>query len=135
MEGEKEPTEKEIQEIKSILEKQHGREFTWEEARQAMWDLQMFARIAYEAASEELRREKLLKEQPKGFHLDKSGTCKICGNITSNENSWYDKYGLKCMPCQNAVNAKIIPGSVAKRKMVGIQNMSWKCFSILKALT
>ena len=78
---EKEPTEKQIQEIKSILEKQHGREFTWEEAQQAMWDIQMFARIALEVGSEQLRRQKLLKENPNGFHLEAKGAWVICGDV------------------------------------------------------
>lgn len=111
-----EPKEKDIQNIKDILEKEHGREFTWEEATKAIWDLKNFARISYQLFAEETRRQDLLKENPKGFHLDNGGSCSICSGVTSKENSWFDKYGLKCMPCQKAINAKIIPGSIAKEK-------------------
>ncbi len=76
-----------------------------------------FAWIAFEIAEEELRRQKILKESPKGFHLDRNGyTCPICRSSASEENSWYDQYGLKCMSCQKAINKKIIPESVAKNK-------------------
>lgn len=109
-------SEKKIQNIKDILEKDHGREFTWEEATKTMRDIETLARIVAEIAKEDFRRQKLLKEQPKGFHLDGGSSCEICGTITSKENSWFDKYGLKCMACQKAINTKVIPGSIAKDK-------------------
>jgi hypothetical protein len=40
-----EPSDKEIQEMKTSFEKQHRREFTWEEATKAVWDIQSLARI------------------------------------------------------------------------------------------
>lgn len=111
-----EPTEKEIQNIKDILEKEHGREFTWEEATKAMWDMKNFARIAYQLFAQETNRQDRLKENPKGFHLDDGGSCSICGGSALKENSWYDKNGLKCMPCQKAIDGKIIPTSIIKDK-------------------
>lgn len=108
--------DKKIQNIKDILEKEHGREFTWEEATKAMRDIENLARIAFNIATEELKRQERLKEFPKGFHLNNGGPCLICGNRTSEENSWFDKYGLKCMVCQKAINAKIIPSSIAKNE-------------------
>jgi hypothetical protein len=111
-----EPSDEKIQEIKALLEKQHGREFSWEEATKAAWDIQSLARILLDAAIEEAKRKKMLEEFPKGFHLDRRGTCLICGESTSNEKSWYDKYGLKCMTCQKAINEKIIPATIAKSK-------------------
>lgn len=115
MEHDREPTEKDIQEIKTILEKQHGREFSIEEASQALWDLKMFAQITYELWAVESQRKEKLLEYPKGFHIEGRGTCEICGDTASDENSWYDKHGLKCMYCQNAVNEKIIPVSVKNK--------------------
>lgn len=58
----------------------------------------------------------MFEESPKGFHLDRTGTCLICGESTSNEKSWFDKYGLKCMICQKAINEKIIPAAIVKSK-------------------
>ena len=112
-----EHTNEDIQEIKNVLEKEHGREFSWEEANKAASDMRTLARIIFEVATEELRRENMLEQYPKGFHLDRVGyCCLICGRSASKENSWYDKYGLKCMTCQKAINKKLIPGSVAKNK-------------------
>lgn len=112
-----EPSDKSIQEIKKILEEQHGREFTWEEARKAAWDAHTLVQIAIRVGEEQYRRQKLLEKSPKGFHLDRTGySCMICGHSASGENSWFDKYGLKCMICQKAINQRIIPGSVAKSK-------------------
>jgi len=109
--------DKRIHELKTSLEELHGREFSWEEATKASHDLSSLTQLFLDIAEEDLRRERKLLESPKGFHLEKEGyTCFICGRPASNENSWYDKYGLKCMTCQKAVNQKIIPGSVAKNK-------------------
>ncbi len=116
MEEEKEPTEKEIQEIKATLEKQHGREFSEEEARDALWDLRRLAHIMYEAFSEDMRRKELLTQNPKGFHLEEGGTCKVCDNYATKENSWFDKNGVKCMQCQRAIDEKTIPTSVIEKK-------------------
>jgi hypothetical protein len=116
MKEEKEPTEKQIQEIKSNLEKQHGREFSEDEARHALWDLRRLARIMYDAFNIESKRKELLIQNPKGFHLESGGTCAVCSNHVSGENSWYDKHGVKCMPCQRAINEKIIPASLVGEK-------------------
>src|SRR5688572_2840677 len=107
-------TEKEKQKIKAVLEKQHGREFSWEETTKAAGDIQFFARVLFGMAEEEMKRQNKLKESPEGFHLeDKGYTCQLCGSSASYENSWYDKYGLKCMVCQDAINKRIIPASIA----------------------
>ncbi|MBI4929866.1 MAG: hypothetical protein HY841_03825 [Bacteroidetes bacterium] len=110
-------SEEKIKNIKNILEKDHGREFTWEEAKNAMWDIERLAHIMVEVGMEEQRRQELLKENPKGFSFDRKGySCQICGGSAPEGNSWFDKYGLKCMTCQKAINAKVIPGSVAKNE-------------------
>ena len=93
-----EHSDKEIQEIKNILEKKQGKECSWEEASKAARDIRNFAGIICELATEECRRRRMLEQHPKGFHFDLVGySCLICGGPASKENSWYDKYGLKCM--------------------------------------
>jgi hypothetical protein len=111
-----EPSEKTIQDIKNILEKEQDREFSWEEARKAACDMQNFARIILDITLEEVKRKKLLDESPEGFHLDTTGTCQICCRTVSKEKSWYDKYGIKCMICQTAIDSKIIPAAITKSK-------------------
>ena len=121
--------EKQIQKIKDILEKEHGREFTLEEATDAFRFIETLARISLKAGEEEFKKQKLLKENPKGFHYDgERGKCEICSETALGENSWYDKYGLKCMTCQNSVNQKTIPGAIAK------DNKSWYSSHDLQSL-
>ena len=110
-------SQKRIQEIKDILEKEHGREFTWDEATEAFRGIELYARVIFSMYQEDCRRKELLKGNPKGFHFDRKGyCCTICQDSAFGENSWYDKYGLKCMRCQTAINEKIIPGTVATNK-------------------
>lgn len=87
------------------------------DAEKAIDSISTLTRLIFDTATEELRRKKLLEQSPKGYHFDKTGySCTICGSSASGEDSWYDKYGLKCMNCQKAINEKIIPGSVATKK-------------------
>jgi len=62
-------------------------------------------------------RKRKLREFPKGFHLEGIGySCAICSNSVSNEETWYDKWGIKCLICQKAIDRRTIPGSAAKNK-------------------
>lgn len=38
----------------------------------------------------------------------------ICGSSKQGDELWYDKYGIKCMICQKAIDKKIIPGVLMK---------------------
>ena len=90
---------------------------TDEEAKRNIDSISVFARLVFDAAKEKIRRENMLADSPKGFHLDEKGySCTICGAGASQENSWYDKYGLKCMTCQKAIDKRIIPGTVATKR-------------------
>lgn len=104
-----------IQEMKTLLEKEHSREFSWKEASDAAYNLAGFAEIVYESWQEEQRRKRKLGENPKGFVLDGVGyTCFICGTNTQKDENWYDKWGIKCSVCQDAINRGEIPPSLAK---------------------
>lgn len=106
-----------IQEMKDLLEKEHDREFTWEEASDAAYRLIGLAEICSDSWKEDCRRKQELKESPKGFQLDGVGyTCAICHNGTRAGENWYDKWGIKCLTCQKAIDKKIIPGSCAKNE-------------------
>lgn len=108
---------KDIQELKDILKKECGRKFTWEEATDAAYRLTGYAELAFKCWQEDERRKRKLEEFPKGFKLDGVGyTCFICGSGTLAGENWYDKYGIKCLICQGAVDRKEIPGSLAKNK-------------------
>lgn len=111
-----EVSDKKVRQLKAILEKDHGREFTWDEAHQAMRDIMTIVELSLKTAQKEFDLQKKLKKSPKGFHLDERVTCLICGSICEGGNTWFDKYGLKCAICQQAINSKIIPGSIALKK-------------------
>jgi hypothetical protein len=111
-----EPTQKQLKDLKTGLEQQHGREFSDEEVRQAVWSLKRLAEIVLDGYKEESERQKLLKEKPKGFHLKKGGTCRVGGEYAPEENSWFDQNGVKCLHCQRAIDEKVIPASIIEKK-------------------
>lgn len=106
-----------IQEMKDILEKKEGREFSWAEASEAAYNLAGLAEICFEHYKKECEWKKKLEESPKGFLLEGSYSCIICGQGgTYNGGIWHDKFGHKCMICQKAVDRKEVPASVATKK-------------------
>lgn len=110
-------SDKRIQEMKDLLEKEPGKEVTWEEASDAAYNLAGLAEICFESWQEECRRNRKLLENPKGFKLDGVGyTCHICHDSTRAGGNWFDKYGIKCLICQGAIDRKEIPASIAKNE-------------------
>ncbi|MEK7187472.1 MAG: hypothetical protein AAB691_01330 [Patescibacteria group bacterium] len=106
-----------IQEFKDILEKKTGKEVSWEEASEGAHNLANLMKVLFDFHLKDEARKKKLEEFPKGFHLDGVGyTCFICGGSASQEQSWYDKWGIKCMTCQRGIDRKEIPASLAKNK-------------------
>lgn len=58
----------------------------------------------------EEERQAKLKKYPKGFPLTDGGyTCDMCKHDVPNYDNWYDKYGIKCMACQHALERKMVP--------------------------
>lgn len=108
-------SEKMIQEMKDLMEKRSGKEVTWEEATEGAHNLAGFAEIMFDLHVKDLRRKARLKEERKGFMLEGVGyTCGICKSGTREKDNWYDKWGIKCLTCQKAIDKRIIPGSCAK---------------------
>jgi hypothetical protein len=75
--------------------------------------------------------KKRLETEPKGFTLEGKGrNCSLCGRSVYESDGWYDKWGFKCMNCQDAVNKKKIPGSLCgdwdHEKYVTDSTLSWK---------
>lgn len=59
-------------------------------------------------------RKEQLKNEPQGFLInDGTYTCPLCGYWIT-DGVWYDKWGVKCLKCQDALTRKIIPGYVFK---------------------
>jgi transcriptional regulator with XRE-family HTH domain len=78
--------------------------------------LKMIAQIVSEIILGEIEYEEKLEKFPKGFHFDQERGCVICSRVVSGEQSWYDQHGLKCMPCQHALELGIIPYETTKSK-------------------
>jgi len=105
-----------IQEMKDILEEKKGEEVSWEKAEESARNLQAFANLLFDHWIEDQKRKRKLEQCPVGFCLDGIGyTCFICGNTTQKNENWYDKWGIKCLTCQRAIDKRIIPPSLAKR--------------------
>ena len=108
------------EELRKLLEKERGREITDQELFEANLWLTNYAKIIYDCAQTDFQRKKKLEENPKGFHIEGKGyTCCVCHNSVSDEQTWYDENGIKCLICQNALDKKVIPSSVAS------DNESW----------
>lgn len=91
------------------LTEEEGRKF-----QDMKWGMERMAALGKEFEEKEKERAKKLEENPKGYHLDGSYTCAICRETTPAGDNWYDKYGIKCLVCQWAIDHKEIPASVAK---------------------
>lgn len=94
-----------------------GREVTDKEVEEVAQFMRSLAHIGLDQYLEESRREEKLQQFPDGYPFDKDGlSCGICGLPAPINKSWYDKYGLKCEECQQAVNNGIIPGEITAHK-------------------
>ncbi len=110
-------SEKQIKEFQEIYKKVYGKEISYEEAADSAQRVFNLVKLVYEAKKKETKRQEKLKDNPKGFHIEGEGySCAICGQRISNEETWYDKWGIKCLVCQKAINKKIVPGSIIKNK-------------------
>ena len=121
-----------IQQVKESLEKGQGHEVTWEEAEKAQSDLQILAHIVYDSYQKDHQLKLQLKKNPKGFPVEKGGSCALCGGVTSLENSWYDKNGVLCLPCHEAIKSETIPVSAIKDKDSWYSKMELQTYFNLK---
>lgn len=110
-------SDKTIKEFQDLYKEKYGAELSRGEAEESARNLIGLVEILWELHLKDKERQKKLEQFPKGFPLDADGhTCFICSNSMPKEQSWFDKWGMKCLTCQKAVNRKIIPGSAAKNK-------------------
>lgn len=110
-------SEKDIKKFKDIFEKESGKEMTYEEASGGANNLVGLMELLIKCDCEEQERKRRLVDFPKGFHLEGNRySCFICGDSISNEETWYDEYGTKCLICQKAIDNEIIPGPIARDK-------------------
>jgi hypothetical protein len=108
-----------IKEYKEIYKKDFGKELSDSEANESIEQLAQLFRVLYDAHIEQCRKNRKLKEYPKGYRLDASEgtyTCIVCGRCVTGSDVWWDKSGPKCDFCQKALWKKIYPRSVCKDK-------------------
>jgi len=107
-------SEEYVTKFQKLYEEKYGIKLTRQEAYNAGSGLVNMIRLLQEADYKDHLRKEKLKEFPKGFHLTGEGihNCGICGSHVADEQSWYDKWGIKCLACQKAVDEKIIPGKI-----------------------
>lgn len=85
--------------------------------REMKWSMEQAGKFMDEWKEKEKALAKRLEDNPKGFHREEAGyTCSICGGSTPAGDNWYDKWGLKCLVCQSAIDKGEIPASLAKNK-------------------
>lgn len=124
-------SDKSLKEFKELCEKEGIKYETEEEYRSAANNLVNFVDTLVEIDMEERARKHRLEKEPKGFTLEGKGrNCSLCGRSVYEGDGWYDKWGFKCMNCQDAVNKKKIPGSLCgdwdHKKYVTDSTLSWK---------
>jgi hypothetical protein len=110
-------TDPSLQKYKEILERDSKRKWSDDEVREASERLTRFASLLIDIFLEEKKKEKKLEEFPNGYHLeDRDGQyhCRICYRYIEGKDTWYDKYGLKCMDCQRNIDSGVIPGEICK---------------------
>lgn len=110
--------EKAIKEFQEIYKEKYGKELSDAEAAESANNLFNFVKLLHDQAKIDFYRQQRLKDEPKGFHFTDGGiyTCPVCRNNMSNEDIWYDKYGMKCMICQKALEKHMIPLSAIKNR-------------------
>jgi hypothetical protein len=79
-------------------------------------NMEGLSKVFKEVDEREKAQAKKLKANPKGFHLEGSYGCAICGQHTPEGDNWYDRYGIKCLVCQKAIDEGEIPAKLAKDK-------------------
>jgi hypothetical protein len=106
-----------VEEFKEIHKKKFGKELSDEEAYESANNLVGLFRLLYECDRKEQERKHMLKKEPEGFHLTGGPyNCLVCHRQVESEKSWYDNLGNKCIPCQKAIKAGVIPPFVCKER-------------------
>lgn len=124
------PSDKYIEEFRKIYKKEYGKEISFEEARESATRLVNFVSLLIEIDQKERKLTARLKTEPKGFAIQGNGrTCPLC-KTNVRDDMWFDKWGAKCLDCQDALNRKLIPGYVFKDhdndKHITASELSWR---------
>lgn len=124
-------SDKYLKEFKELCDEKGIKYETEEEYKSSASSLVELVDLLVQMDMEERARKKRLEDEPKGYALEGKGrNCSLCGRSVYEGDGWYDKWGFKCMNCQDAVNKKKIPGSLCgdwnHEKYMTDSMISWK---------
>ena len=122
--------EKDYADFKALCDKKGIKYDSEAEYREAAYNLFSYVELTVELAREHLGWKKRLEKEPKGFAINSKGrSCCLCHTSVMGE-VWYDKWGMKCMSCQSALDKKIVPGYVFKdsdnNRHITASQLNWK---------
>lgn len=124
-------SDKSLKEFKELCEKEGIKYETEAEYRSAANNLVNLVDLLIEMDMAQRALKKRLETEPKGFALEGKGrNCSLCRHTVYEGDGWYDKWGFKCMNCQDAVNKRKIPGSLCgdwdNEKCITESDLAWK---------
>ena len=130
-------SDKSIKEFQKIFKKEYGKEISYKKAAESGERLVGLFKILYDCEIKDSQRKEKLKEFPNGYSLMDSSfyNCGICHSHIKDEQLWYDKWGIKCLACQNAVNKKIVPGEICHNNKLWYATWEFESYFKLKSLT
>lgn len=107
--------DEQIQSFKELWKKERGEDLTNAQALEYSENLLGFYRALLAVHTRIERWKERLVAEPKGFPIPGNETynCIICYQHLKGDEGWYDQYGIKCRPCQKAVEDGVIPGTIA----------------------
>ena len=90
---------------------QKPHEYTNEEIKR----LAQFMDVLIEIDMKQKALYRRLDKEPKGFAMAGEGrNCSLCERHVYDTDGWFDKWGFKCLNCQDAINKRKIPGSLCR---------------------
>jgi hypothetical protein len=124
-------SDKYLKEFKVLCEEKGIKYETEAEYEEAARNLVGFVDVLVEMDMAQRALKKRLETDPKGFALEGKGrNCSLCRRSVYEGDGWYDKWGFKCMNCQDAVNKRKIPGSLCgdwdNEKCITESDFAWK---------
>lgn len=124
-------SEKYLKDFKKMCDEKDIKYETEAEYEEAARNLVGFVDVLVEMDMKQRALKKRLETEPNGFPMAGEGrNCSLCRRSVYDSDGWYDKWGFKCINCQDAVNKRKIPGSLCgdwdNEKYVTESDLAWE---------